>query len=218
MRRIMRIPSASRPRSIFRAGVALAISALVASAAPSEIATGVVHGRVVLDVEDARLSDDLPMVVYLEAAAGSLRYRVQDLPTPAIHQKYARFDPAFLVIAAGQTVEMPNDDRIFHNVFSFSRPNQFDLGIYPRGESRRVTFRYAGVVRMYCSIHSSMSATIVVAPSPYYALAKPDGAFEIRGVPPGRYRIRTWCERLPQAGDVVEILADRDTEIRLAIR
>jgi plastocyanin len=69
-----------------------------------------------------------------------------------MHQREARFAPPFLAIAAGQSVAMENDDAIYHNVFSFSKSNDFDLGLYPAGESRTVTFRYAGVVRTYCSI------------------------------------------------------------------
>ena len=70
---------------------------------------------------------------------------------------------------------MPNDDVIFHNVFSYSTPNDFDLGLYPRGESRAKTFQYPGVVRIYCSIHESMNATIFVAPSIWHAVVGADG-------------------------------------------
>ena len=122
-----------------------------------------------------------------------------------IKQKDAAFTPAFLAIAAGETVVMPNDDVIFHNVFSYSTPNDFDLGLYPAGESRTVTFRHAGVVRTYCSIHESMSGTIFVAPSSYFAVAGTTGAFTLRDVPPGRYRLRTWNRRLPPASQLVDI-------------
>ena len=94
---------------------------------------------------------------------------------------------------------MPNDDAIFHNVFSFSKPNDFDLGMYPSGQSRQVTFKHAGVVKIYCSIHESMSGTIFVSPSPWFAVAKANGDFEIAGIPPGRHTLRVWNEKLPEA-------------------
>jgi hypothetical protein len=114
-----------------------------------------------------------------------------------VHQRDARFAPRFLAVAAGQTVEMPNDDAIYHNVFSYSKPNDFDLGLYPAGQSRSVTLRHPGAVNLYCSIHESMNGTIFVAPSPWFAVLGADGRFAIAGVPPGRYALSTWSERLP---------------------
>jgi plastocyanin len=165
---------------------------------------GEVHGRLALGVQGVSLEDTGPIVVYLESAGEPLHY---ELPKERleIHQKDASFAPSFLVIAAGETVVMPNDDVIFHNVFSYSTPNDFDLGLYPRGESRAKTFQYPGVVRIYCSIHESMSATIFVAPSVWHAIAGPHGEFQIPDVPPGKYRLRTWNRRLPPASQLVEV-------------
>jgi len=147
-----------------------------------------------------------PTVVFLDGVSGPLSF---EPPRGRIrmHQKNAQFEPRFLAVPAGQTLEMPNDDAIFHNVFSFSKPNDFDLGLYPAGESRSVRFAHPGVVNIYCSIHESMTATVFVAPSPWLAVAKPTGEFELRGVPPGRYRLRVWNERLPEAGQIVEVTA-----------
>lgn len=165
---------------------------------------GEVHGRVALAVEGVSLDGVGPVVVYLEGldalALSPLRGR-----TLEIHQKNASFSPSFLAIAAGEKVIMPNDDVIFHNVFSYSTPNDFDLGLYPHGEQREKTFLYAGVVRIYCSIHESMNATIFVSPSSLFAVAKPSGDFTIRDVPPGKYRLRTWNRRLPPASQLVDV-------------
>lgn len=136
---------------------------------------------------------------------------------PKVNQKNARFAPQFLAIAAGQSVAMPNDDAIYHNVFSYSTPNDFDLGLYPAGESRKVTFRHAGVVRTYCSIHESMSGTIFVAPNAYFAVVRPSGDFEIRGVVPGRYRLTTWCERLPAATREIQVDPGKNASVDLVI-
>jgi hypothetical protein len=82
-------------------------------------------------------------------------------------------------------------------VFSFSSPNEFDLGLYPGGESRAVAFRHPGLVRIFCSIHESMNGTLFVAPTPWFAVVEGDGSFRIPDVPPGRFRLHTWAEKLP---------------------
>ncbi len=183
-------------------GFALAFAAVLLCAAPAS--AGEVRGRVALGVQGVSLEDTGPIVVYLESAGAPLHF---ELPKRRleIHQKDASFAPSFLVIAAGETVVMPNDDVIFHNVFSYSTPNDFDLGLYPRGDSRAKTFQYAGVVRIYCSIHESMSATIFVSPSIWHAVAGSRGEFAIPDVPPGKYRLRTWNRRLPPASQLVEV-------------
>lgn len=181
----------------------LALALSLALAAPA--LAGEVHGRIALGVQGVALEDTGPVVVYLESAGGGpLQFELPKRPLE-IHQKDASFAPAFLVIAAGETVVMPNDDVIFHNVFSYSTPNDFDLGLYPRGDSRAKTFQYPGVVRIYCSIHESMSATIFVAPSIWHAIAGARGDFAIRDVPPGKYRLRTWNRRLPPASQLIDV-------------
>ena len=181
------------------------LAALLLALAPFGSAlAGEVHGRLSLGIEGASLDRAGPVVVYLEGVDAPLVSPVRARPLE-IKQKDAAFSPLFLAIAAGETVVMPNDDVIFHNVFSYSTPNDFDLGLYPRGESRSKTFQYPGVVRIYCSIHESMNATIFVAPSSYFAVVGTTGAFAIRDVPPGRYRLRTWNRRLPPASQLVVV-------------
>ncbi len=181
--------------------IAAALLLLCAAAARA----GEVHGRVGLGVAGVSVEDAGPIVVYLESAGTQrLAYTLPKRPLE-LHQKDASFSPTFLVIAAGETVVMPNDDVIFHNVFSYSTPNDFDLGLYPRGESRAKTFQYPGVVRVYCSIHESMNATIFVAPSIWHAIADAKGDFTIPDVPPGTYRLRTWNRRLPPASQLVTV-------------
>lgn len=120
------------------------------------------------------------------------------VPRPVtIYQKGARFNPDFLIIAAGQTVELPNDDRIAHNVFSISPAKKFDLGHYPQGESRQVRFETPGVVDLFCNIHENMHATVVIAPSTFFAASGAEGHFTIAGVPPGSYRVVAYS---PEAG------------------
>ncbi len=111
-----------------------------------------------------------------------------------ITQKGKKFLPKVLAIPVGSTVYFRNDDEVYHNVFSLSHPNEFDLGLYQKGVSRYKTFNSPGPVNLLCNIHSSMAAYIYVVDSPYYAQADRRGNFAIRGVPPGRYMLRAWHE------------------------
>ena len=102
-----------------------------------------------------------------------------------------------LPVLAGTTVEWPNNDRIYHNVFSFSEPKQFDLGLYKSGDTKSVTFNKAGRVDVFCSIHSAMSCVVLVVENPYFARTDDKGNYSITNVPPGTYKLKAWHERLP---------------------
>jgi plastocyanin len=125
------------------------------------------------------------------------------VPTPGKHavmlQKDKTFSPHVLAVQAGSQVEFPNADPIFHNAFSSYNGQVFDIGLYPPGTTRSVRFARPGVVRVFCNIHSSMSALIVVIASPYFATTKPDGTFNIAGVPPGQYNLSVFHERSSEA-------------------
>jgi plastocyanin len=200
-----------------KAGASLLLAlALAVAAADARAQAGAVEGRVALDLPGVDLASVGEIVVFVEPEDGRAIPAPRGAPL-VIHQRDARFDPAFLVVVAGQSVQLPNDDLIFHNVFSFSKPNDFDLGSYPRGTSRNVTFRYPGLVRIYCSIHESMSASVFVVPTPWHALAAADGSFAIRGVPAGAWRLRAWSWRLPGASREIAIASGRATRVELAL-
>lgn len=110
-------------------------------------------------------------------------------------QKNKTFTPHVLAIPVGSTVEFPNADPIFHNAFSNYNGQIFDIGLYPPGSTRSVKFQKPGVVRVFCNIHASMSAVIVVLASPWFATSEGDGAFEIEDVPEGSYRLGIYYER-----------------------
>jgi len=115
------------------------------------------------------------------------------IPAPArMDQLGQRFVPRILGIVAGQTVEFHNSDNVFHNIFSYSPPKKFDLGRYPKGKSRSVTFAKAGPVQVYCDIHSDMRGDIIVAPSSRFAMIGPSGRFRIGNVAPGAHTIKVW--------------------------
>ena len=86
-------------------------------------------------------------------------------------------------------------DAIFHNVFSLSKPRSFDLGNYPKGQTRKVVFPVPGIVYVYCHLHPNMAASIVVTPNQWSAKADEDGNFHLAGVPPGKYTAVAWHKK-----------------------
>jgi plastocyanin len=119
-------------------------------------------------------------------------------PAPAkgkvISQRNKTFIPHVLAVPVGSKVDFRNEDAIFHNVFSLSKPNDFDTGLYRQGASSSEVFKKAGPVQILCNIHSSMLGYVYVVDTPYYAQADGTGAFTIKGVPPGDYDLTIWHE------------------------
>lgn len=126
------------------------------------------------------------VVIYLEGALGSKPV------TATLEQKGRQFLPDLLVVPVGSTVSFPNLDPIFHNVFSLSKPKEFDLGNYPKDHTRTVTFAKSGVVFVNCHLHSNMSAVIVIAPNQWNTRSDAAGHFRISDVPAGNYTIVAW--------------------------
>jgi len=148
---------------------------------------GVAHaegGKVVGAVTPARAD----VVVYLEG----LPNKPTEEKRPQIKQKDQQFSPRVVVVEKGQTVEFPNEDKIFHNVFSVTDGSKFDLGLYKSGESKAVTFKHPGVVDIYCNIHPNMVAKVKVVDSTAHALTGDDGRFTLADVPPGTYPVVAW--------------------------
>ncbi len=156
-------------------------------------ATSMALGKITGDLKSPGidLKTTGPMVIYLESTDKNFEFAAPK-KNAKISQKDAKFTPALLVLTAGQTVDMPNDDDIFHSVFSYSRPNDFKFEPYPKGHSRSIKLEHPGIVKIYCSIHEKMNATIVVSPTPHHVTVNKATRFTISDVPPGRYRIRTY--------------------------
>ena len=124
---------------------------------------------------------------------------------PVVSQKDRCFMPRVLPVVKGTTVDFPNDDTIFHNVFSLSRTGPFDLDIYPPEELRSITFSRTGWVKVYCNIHPDMIAHIIVLESPFFALTDQEGFFFIPDVPDGKYTLRAWHEFGQEVRKEVEV-------------
>ncbi len=210
-------PRAHRAARLAFCCVATAVAVCAAASAAAKEPTARLGGTTSLALPGTELSQLGPIVVYLERldAPEELPEKIDPV---TIRQKNARFMPSFRVVVVGQRVDMPNVDTIYHNVFSFSRPNDFDLGLYPQGESRSITFTEPGVVKAYCSIHESMNATFLVVPSMNFDVVVRGGSFAIDDIAPGRYRLHAWTERLPTTVREVTLAAGelRRVDITLA--
>lgn len=113
-------------------------------------------------------------------------------PKIVLDQRNLNFSPHVLVVRVGTVVDFPNNDRVFHNVFSFRDGKRFDLGMYPVGTVRRVTFDRPGLSRVFCNIHPNMAAYVMAVDTPYFAAADEAGAFTIAAVAPGTYTYHAW--------------------------
>jgi len=123
---------------------------------------------------------------------GGDRSQIPAARRPVLDQRNLAFDPRVLVVQVGTTVDMPNNDRVLHNVFSFRDGKRFDLGLYPVGTIRRVTFDHAGVSRVFCNIHPNMAAYVLAVETPYYGLTDEAGAVTIPSVARGTYTYHAW--------------------------
>jgi plastocyanin len=118
----------------------------------------------------------------------------QDSNRPRLVQRNKSFQPHVLVVPVGASVEFPNQDPFFHNVFSLFEGKRFDLGLYEAGSTRNVVFDKPGISYIFCNIHSEMSAVVIAVSSPYYGISDVHGRVAIPQVPPGRYMLRIWYE------------------------
>ena len=158
---------------------------------------GAYPGRIV-GIQGDRDTSELDNVVVFVSSP----MRVDSAPRRVtIRQTNEEFVPHVVAVTTGSTVEFPNDDLIFHNVFSLSRAATFDLGRYPRNASKGSTFIKPGVIKVFCHLHSHMSAIVRVFSHPYFAVPDRDGRFTIPNVPAGRLEVTAWHER---AGEVTE--------------
>lgn len=155
-------------------------------------------------------------VVYLETAPRGA-FDQNEPARVVMDQRNETFVPHVLAITTGTTVDFPNSDRIYHNVFSLSKARRFDLGRYPRGQSRSVVFERAGVVRVFCEIHSHMSAYILVFAHRFFAVTDEAGRYRLDGVPPGAYTLALWWDGQVRARRDVRVEPGVALELDLAV-
>jgi len=173
---------------------AFLLTLLLAPPAPA----GTVSGRVVLVQGGKPRSDASNTVVWIEGLGkpgGDARAQMKSASK--------RFEPHILAVPKNATVDFPNADPIYHNVFSVSGGNRFDLGLYRSGASKSKKFEEPGLVRVYCNIHPQMIGFVMVVDSGFVALTGPDGSFQFEGVPAGSHVVKAWHEEANEAGEPV---------------
>lgn len=189
----------------------LAICALVFDSASAGNPTQL-DGRIEL-VENGRpVADASNAVVWFEPAGGAAK------PEPmraVVNTKDRRFTPRVTVVPAGSQVVFPNADPIIHNVFSVSRGNRFDLGRYKTGPGKSTTFHSPGLVRVYCNVHETMVAYVLVLATPFFVSPERDGRFHLDGLPAGNGMLHVWHERAGEWNQGITLPLDEPMTIRL---
>ncbi|MGC4085594.1 MAG: carboxypeptidase regulatory-like domain-containing protein [Vicinamibacterales bacterium] len=156
-------------------------------------------------------------VVYLESAPRGA-FEQNEPARVVMDQRNETFVPHVLAITTGTTVDFPNSDRIYHNVFSLSKTRPFDLGRYAVGRSKSVRFDRSGIVRVFCDIHSHMSAFILVFSHPFFSVTDAAGRYRIDNVPPGSYTLVAWNEGVTAESRAITVGDGATTEADFTLR
>lgn len=168
---------------------ALTIFALFVMAVPARVTAGTISGKVAV----RGTHDHSNAVVYIASAPG--QFAPPQNP-PRMNQTGISFQPRVLPVVAGTTVKFLNSDDVLHNVFTPSTAgDRFNLGTWPKGQSKPYTFTKTGMVELLCNVHQEMHAYILVLQNPFFGATDKEGNFRIENVPPGTYTIKVWHER-----------------------
>ena len=174
-------------------------------------AGGKYESRKLKFVERVNYAELRDFVVYIDQAAP---FKFEPTAKPLkVAQKDGIFTPHVLPVLVGSVVEWPNNDDIFHNVFSISDPKPFDLDLYNAPEIKRVTFEKTGRVDVFCSIHTRMHCIILVLENPYFAVTDAKGKYTIVNIPPGIYKLKAWHERLPSQVQEITVPEQGETKV-----
>lgn len=175
------------------------------------LVAGDIHGKVVCK----GTRDSANAVVYVDAIPG------KTFPPPQAHEKINQqnlvFEPHVLPVLVGTTVDFLNSDTVQHNVFSPDAcAEKFNLGTWPKGQTRSYTFKKDCVATLLCKVHAEMEAFVVAVPTPYSAVTKADGSFKIADVPDGSYTVKVWHPKLKLASKPVTVAGATEAAFEIA--
>ena len=182
--------------------------------ASSARSTSSVYDRRSVSPRAKTLPESRNVVIYFDGIAA-----LSDLAAmkASIAQKDEQFVPHVVAVTAGSSVAFPNDDPFFHNVFSLSRGSTFNLGRYASGVTRSRTFSRPGIVKVFCELHSHMSAVVRVFDHPWFTIPDEQGAFAITDVPSGEHTVVAWHERIGERRDRVTIRPGQTTDVSFTL-
>jgi plastocyanin len=161
----------------------------------SAISAHEVSGTVEIILKGDKKKEDLSSaVIYLDQVGSAASTPAQTNKDFSMSTKNKQLSPKAMAVPVGAKITFPNYDPIFHNLFSVSAPNEFDLGLYKGGASKTHSFAKPGIVRVFCNVHPQMSATIVVANSSYFTTADKSGKFSLGDIPSGNYILKAYSE------------------------
>jgi plastocyanin len=191
----------------------LASALLLIAASPGAI--GGVSGKVTVVKAGAALPDASNAVIWIDglnlpgAPAGVVKAEMKS--------EHKSFLPRIIAVPRNAAVDFPNVDPIFHNVFSVSPGNRFDLGLYRSGTSKPNIFHEPGLVRVYCNIHPQMVGFVIVVDSSFVAVTGKDGAFRFKGVPLGSYTVKVWHEEGGETQLPAQVRAGADAALAFTL-
>ncbi len=170
----------------------------VVLAVPAVLSAATLTGKV--KVTGAR--DNANALVYIASAPGQFPAQ----PNPQVDQRNLRFEPHLLPIVVGTTVNFLNGDDVQHNVFTPSPAGDFfNLGTWPKGQTKPYTFTKMGKVELLCNVHHEMHGYILVLQNPFFAVTDKEGNFRIENVPAGNYTLKVWHERATAPGKAIQV-------------
>lgn len=156
-------------------------------------------------------------IVYIEKADGNFKPSAKN---PSMDQKNLTFIPKILPVIVGSTVDFLNADDVLHNVFSPDAcADKFNLGSWPKGQIRSHKYDKLGCQSVVlCNVHPEMEAYVVVLQNPYYAVTDKEGNYSIKNVPPGKYTLKIWNEKLNAPDQEITMPASGKLEVNFQMK
>lgn len=188
--------------------VALALTAVFASPALATPKKGSISGKVTAEVAKHRAN----AVIYVKNAGEGT-----STATVKMDQRGLLFVPRVLPIQKGTTIKFLNSDPVGHNVFT-PDGDKYDLGTWPKGQTRSYHYKKTGVYRQLCKVHDDMIAFVVVLDTKYYAVSAKSGAFKLPPLPPGKYTLGVWHEKLTAEEVTVEVAEGKTTDVKIELK